>query len=139
MWGSVFVNEHVISLQDGVSPLEFMVPITGFPFFHPKDSPTLSDVLGIETCKCYGHFNSQSGIWTITSLPITIKADTKTLQLHSRDVIVCPNLEFGHVEVYTESAACQPLRMALVENDHQQNGQPIPVQPQWITGTPLPF
>jgi len=30
----------------------------------------------------------------ITSLPITIKADTKTLQLHSRDVVVCPDLEF---------------------------------------------
>lgn len=85
-----------------MSPLEFIVPVTGFPFFHPKDSTTLTEVLGIETCKSYGHFIRQSGIWTITSLPIKIKADTAILQLRSRDVTICPDLdvEHGHGSLY---------------------------------------
>jgi len=78
-------------------PLEFRVPITAFPFFHPKDVPTLTEVVGIQNCKTYAYHAEHSDLWTITSLPMKIKADTKTVQLRSRDVTICPDRQPNHV------------------------------------------
>lgn len=75
--------------------MEFKVPATSFPFFHPVDSPTLTDVIGRQKCKSYSVFEDRSGSWTITSLPLRVKPNS-TLQLRSLDVTICPELHTNH-------------------------------------------
>lgn len=82
--------------KDGVSPLNFTVPVTAYPFFHPRDSPTLSEVLSADAIKAYEYFDASAGSWTITPLPIRIKVDMKVLQFRCRQVTICPDLEFDH-------------------------------------------
>jgi hypothetical protein len=78
-------------------PLEFRISVTTYPFFHPKDVPTLTEVIGIQNCKVYAYCDGRSGSWTITSLPMKLKGDTEIIQLRSRDVTICPDLKLSLV------------------------------------------
>lgn len=92
----VLTFDSLLFLQDSTPPLEFRVPVVAHPFFHPKDVPALTEVIGEQNCKVYGYYDDQSGTWTITSLPIKIKTHTDTLQLRSRDVTICSELNLNH-------------------------------------------
>jgi hypothetical protein len=86
---------HLTTLlqQDDQPPLKFLVPAPEYPYFHPKDSSIISDVIGLSNCKNYSFFDTTTGFWTFTSLPQRVKARA-TLYLRSRDVSICPGLDY---------------------------------------------
>jgi hypothetical protein len=66
-----------------------MVPVPGFPWFHPKDCPAISEVVGLANCKIYGALVGDN--WTITQLAQEVRHGA-VLNLRSRDVVDCPGI-----------------------------------------------
>ncbi|KAJ7041940.1 hypothetical protein C8F04DRAFT_1390809 [Mycena alexandri] len=83
---------HTLEVQwwvkDNVAAEVFLVAAPNFPFFHPKDAPSIVDFLGGEAATQNYAYWSPDKRWMRTNLPITVKANTP-LFLKSPNVAIC--------------------------------------------------
>ncbi|KAJ7623922.1 hypothetical protein DFH06DRAFT_1142757 [Mycena polygramma] len=86
--------------KNGERPFLFRVPITAYPFFHPKDCPAMTAKLGLSLTS-YDILDvvanpldttaPEDDEWVTTNLATRVKVDT-TLYMRSTDVQVCVGL-----------------------------------------------
>ncbi|TDL13730.1 hypothetical protein BD410DRAFT_810301 [Rickenella mellea] len=81
-------------MEDNSEPVNFSVPATEYPFFHPDHCETIKAVLGPISCRSYGVFDVISHTWSITPSAQRVKPGD-TLRLRSIHVKTCNGVEDG--------------------------------------------
>ena len=88
----------IVIFQDNTEPYSFQVSAYG-DFYHPKDCPTVSSIVGPDNCKNYVANDHDNGIWLITNRPQKIQ-ENATLYMRSYGVTQCLN---GPEDTYHKS------------------------------------
>ncbi|KAK7025822.1 hypothetical protein R3P38DRAFT_2950420, partial [Favolaschia claudopus] len=73
--------------QNGAEPQVFTVNAPAYPFFHPKDSQSIVQLVGLHNCLNYGYWDGSQ--WLLTDVPVRVQTQS-AIFMRSPDVIDCP-------------------------------------------------